>query len=129
MQLYCYCEMKSAWRTSRKNSFVKTRFNPYGRPSARALRGNLLAYEVRELQWGINASLMWYNWVLNIFRMCIWDPLWILTCPSVRVTGQTGHMVAQMPLFQGWTPRHRSGTYSLQLPDAEEKNSHPRPCH
>ncbi|KAG2757203.1 hypothetical protein P692DRAFT_20867785 [Suillus brevipes Sb2] len=46
---------------SRKNSFVKTRFNPYGRPSARALRGNLLAYEVRELQWGINASLMCYE--------------------------------------------------------------------
>jgi hypothetical protein len=33
----------------------------------------------------------------------------------------------KLTLFQGWTPRHHSGTYSLQLPDAEEKNSHPRP--
>ncbi|KAG1843217.1 hypothetical protein C8R48DRAFT_678778 [Suillus tomentosus] len=30
-------------------------------PSARALRGNLLAYEVQELQWGINASLISYE--------------------------------------------------------------------
>jgi hypothetical protein len=101
---------------SRKNSSVKTQFNPYGRPSAYMLRGNLQVYEMQELQWGINASLMsyehelqrssdnvsiafTYNWVLNIFRICIWDPLWILTCPSVRVMGQMGHMVAQMPLW------------------------------
>ncbi|KAG2108737.1 uncharacterized protein F5147DRAFT_652725 [Suillus discolor] len=43
--------MKSAWHTLSSRT----------KPSACALRGNLQAYEMQELQWGINALLMTYE--------------------------------------------------------------------
>ncbi|KAG1811326.1 hypothetical protein EV424DRAFT_1349664 [Suillus variegatus] len=47
--------------TSHKNSALKVRFNPYGRPSPRTLRGAINTYEMQELKWGIKASIKSYE--------------------------------------------------------------------
>ncbi|KAG2094393.1 uncharacterized protein F5147DRAFT_778997 [Suillus discolor] len=46
---------------SRKDNTLKARFNPYGRPSPRSLRGTMNAYEMQELEWGIKASIKSYQ--------------------------------------------------------------------